>query len=515
MENKVTFIIHRYNPESNNEPYIQEYKIDFVAGQTILEALREIKATIDSSLSFRCSCGHGICGSCAMEINGRNILTCEAPIFDHLSDENVIIVKPLKNTEVVRDLVIDEQKFWEKYEDIVPWLVPTEKVPDKEFLVSPELIEDLYCAEHCILCGVCYYQCPAIINDPNFLGPHSLLKSFLRSNDPRDVYKQERLNRINSIWQCTTCYACESHCPKGLKPSYAIKQLRKDLVEENMIPETIENAFVNTFESNNPFGLDPSERAMWVKDLNLHNDLRDEKDYLYFACCSICFDPNLHPIGSCLINTLSRIGLSIGSLGTDEICCGSEINRMGEKILFESIMNLNLELFSQIEAKAIVTSSPHCFDAFKNSYNTLPMRVMHYTELVAQLLSQGELKFTKSIPRTITYHDPCYLGIQNDIYDEPRFVINQIPGVTFKEMEHNRETSICCGGGGGKLWIENKNRGLGSAEFRILEAKEIGAEVIATSCPFCHSMLNDALKSLHMESEITVKDIMEIVYEAL
>ena len=202
-------------------------------------------------------------------------------------------------------------------------------------------------------------------------------------------------------------------------------------------------------------------------------------------------------------------------LGQEESCCGSEVRRLGEAGLFEMLVEENLELWNAYGVKKVVTTSPHCYNTLKNDYPADVLELTHYTELIAQLLNDGRLSFQGELKKTVTFHDPCYLGKHNQIFEAPRAVLKHIPGLKLVEMDRSRERSLCCEGGGGRMWLEGTNIEERLAHQRVQEAIDSGAEILATACPFCVLTLEDAVKIRGLEDQIQVVDIMELVAQVL
>ncbi len=225
-----TVRVQRFNPDTDRKPYLQEFQIEVTQGMTILDALHKIKHEQDGSLTFRRSCRHAICGSCAMCVNGQNMLVCEKPLKDHLDHRGRITIRPLPYLPIIKDLVVDRTLFWEQYLRVKPWLIPPEDVPEKEFRVSPAEVAALRDAEKCIMCGACYSSCQVVALTKKYIGPHALLKAFLRVMDPRDSIPGERLADVagdDGVYRCHTIFNCIDACPKNLNPTAAIETLRK------------------------------------------------------------------------------------------------------------------------------------------------------------------------------------------------------------------------------------------------------------------------------------------------
>jgi len=216
-----------------------------------------------------------------------------------------------------------------------------------------------------------------------------------------------------------------------------------------------------------------------------------------------------------MVKVMDAAGIQLGTLGKEETCCGSEVRRMGEVGLYEMMVEDHTKILNTAKTSQIITASPHCFDVYQNHYPDLDIATEHYTQFIARLISDGRLIFNKNIEKVVTYHDPCYLGIQNKIFDQPRSILQSIPGVELIEMERSRETSLCCGGGGGRMWFEGHQSGAHLSHERVREALTTGAHILATACPFCLNMLDDAIKTMGVDDQIEIKDIMELVFEAI
>lgn len=236
MTQTVTVKIKRYNPDTDKKPYWKDYTIELTEDKTVLDALEEIKANQDGSLTFRRSCRHAICGSCAMMVNRRNTLVCTTPLKAVVNDgglfaaKDTVTIEPLPYLPIIKDLVVDRSAFWEQYQAVKPWLMPPDVVPEKEYRMSQEEVEAMEQAETCIMCGACYSSCPVVAGNKNYLGPHAMLKTFLRVMDPRDQVPEERLDMIanaNGAFRCHQVVNCIDACPKGLNPAKAIATLGK------------------------------------------------------------------------------------------------------------------------------------------------------------------------------------------------------------------------------------------------------------------------------------------------
>ena len=355
----------------------------------------------------------------------------------------------------------------------------------------------------CIQCGKCTGGCPVSIKSP--LNIRKVIRESVVREDLHDFF-----NRLE-IWDCTTCSTCAIRCPRGLRPVDAIIGLREMMVEEGRIEKTIIDALDGAYKYGNPWGRAKNKRAEWAQDLEIENALEmDPGQILYFVCCAASYDPRVQSVAKSLVTVLRAAGVNFGILGNKEVCCGSEIRRMGEVGLFEMLMEENMKNFEKVAPQTIVTTSPHCMNALKNDYEDLDSEVQHYSQFVWRLIEDGKLSFTTEVPMKVTYHDPCYLGKQNGVFDEPRNVLKSIPGIEFIEFGRCRENSLCCEGGGGRMWMEGTNLGKRLSEIRVEDALEMGVEAIVTACPFCLLTLEDAVKTTGNEEKIKVIDLMEL-----
>lgn len=231
MKSKTATVrIQRFNPDVDEKPYLQEFQVEATPDTTLLDAMDWVKANVDGSVTFRRSCRHAICGSCAMNVNGRNMLVCNQPLDRHLDRKGRVTIRPLPYLPIIKDLVVDRTTFWEQYLRVKPWLIPPDDVPQKEFRVSPEEVAALNNAEKCIMCGACYSACQVVALNKEYIGPHALLKAFLRVLDPRDSATEERLAEVaghDGVYRCHTIFNCIDACPKDLDPTRAIETLRQ------------------------------------------------------------------------------------------------------------------------------------------------------------------------------------------------------------------------------------------------------------------------------------------------
>ena len=362
----------------------------------------------------------------------------------------------------------------------------------------------------CVQCGKCTGGCP--VSTRSALNVRHLVAQGLRLHTFQGIENREE------IWECTTCSTCEDRCPKGVSCLELILKMRSFLVEKGRIQSSMRDALESTFKQGNPWGKAKQKRADWAKGLKVENIEKNKAEILYYVGCTPAYDPRVQKVAKALVQCLHRAEVEFGILGTEEKCCGSEIRRMGEEGLFEMLVEDNLNVFKKYPLRLIITTSPHCYNVLKNEYPNLNCQVQHYTQFVARLIDEGKLSFNRSWngeELLVAYHDPCFLGKQNGVFEEPRKILQNIPGIKLVEFDRSKERSLCCGGGGGRIWTESKRSYERLAETRVKEAVELGVQVIATACPFCLLTLEDGVKTTGYENSLRVMDIMELVAEAL
>lgn len=326
----------------------------------------------------------------------------------------------------------------------------------------------------------------------------------------------------NLLFSCTTCrkcvLACEETCV-GVDLLDAIDKGRQLFIEEMIGPMPQQKKPLEFSERyGNPYGMLPSERKEWMKGLGVPNFSRGVGlEVLLYIGCTAPHDSRVADMARAVIKLLEKAQVQFGIL-EDEVCCGCPASRLGEQVLFEDLTQKNLNQFKSLGVKRIVTLSPHCFDTFINKYPKEEMqgiKIQHYSQFLADLIEQKRLVFNSRIERKVTYEDPCYLGRHNDIYEEPRKVLNSILGIEFIEFRRSRADSLCCGGGGGRMWADFEAERERLANIRVREALDVGAEIIVTACPFCLINIEDGIKSVNVEDSLKVKDLAELMLEAI
>jgi len=358
----------------------------------------------------------------------------------------------------------------------------------------------------CLQCGTCTSVCPW--NLVSSYSPRQILRHLAMKSGSEQSVDQ-------AVWSCVTCNACGVNCPRGIEIIDVMKSVRGLNVSSGRIPEYFEFPLDSLRVNGNPWGGVREKRLEWAGDLTIP-PLMAEHDYCLFTCCTTAYDASNRKAGQALPQLLEYAGISFGTLGAEESCCGDQAHKIGAAEIFSELALKNTELFLRAGVKKILTTSPHCLNAFKNNYAELKASVgsEHYTELLDRLLLEGRLRPTLEVAGTVTYHDPCYLGRHNSIYKAPRRILQSIPRLKLVEMANNRESSLCCGGGGGGAWSDD-TPGQNFGVLRIKEALRTGAEVLTTACPYCIRMLNKGVKELGVENQVVVKDIAELLLQSV
>ena len=359
----------------------------------------------------------------------------------------------------------------------------------------------------CYQCGKCDTVCPW----------NRVRKFFLRR-----MINQAKFGVVpfesEDLWLCATCRNCVQRCPRGVEIIDVMRAMRRLLVPDGVVPASIPNlrgVMTSIASVGNPLRQEPEARANWAKDLSV-KPFTEGTETLYFPCCVPSYDPRLKKVAQATASLFIQAGVDFGILGSKENCCGESVRKVGNEDLFKRLARENIKAFIENGVKKIVASSPHCYHTFKNEYPEFKVNfeVAHVSQYIFQLMKEGRLKPTKEYAKKVTYHDPCYLGRHNGIYDEPREILKKIPGLELREMAEVREESLCCGMGGGRVWMETA-KGERFSDLRLEQAIGVGAEVLATSCPYCISQFEDSRLTLKDSEAIQIKDITEILQEVI
>lgn len=413
--------------------------------------------------------------------------------------------KAYENPNVVVD-GIDVSGHWTRmFEDRVIW--------DYDLSVL-ETIRDIPGAEsfaHCFQCAKCTGVCPV---------------GTVADFSPRKVSRRVQLGidlfESHDLWLCTTCANCLRVCPKQVNMVEIMPALREKAILDGNGPAELQEAFEKTFRYGNPLGEPPRKRALWAKDagvdVRVMKEHKQPVDVLWFVECY----PSYHPRGRDASRAMARIfnalGVDFGILGPEEKCAGDSQRLAGEQGLFEMLAEDNIATLGKYEFKRIVVTDPHALNAFKKEYPKFggEFEVLHYTQFLAPIVDR--INFKRSLDYTVTFHDPCYLGRHNGEYEAPRRLLTAIPGLRVVEMDHCKYNSFCCGGGGGGMWMDGYTRDHTEerlSEKRVKEAVEAEADVLVVACPYEVSRFEDAVKSTGNDGKLVVRDIAELLDEAM
>jgi Fe-S oxidoreductase len=414
---------------------------------------------------------------------------------------------------------------------LTPLDLDLERMQEGEAHLGAATVEDLTWKEildtySCTECGRCQDVCPAW-NTGKPLSPKLIvmnLRDHLFEKGPEILaakrgggdYQRIALNpgviEDQVIWDCTTCGACMEECPVDIEHVDHIVDMRRNLVmAESRFPQEAGTLLRNLESSANPWGQNQSQRAAWADGLEV--DILQEgpaPDYLYWVGCAGSFDDRAKKISVAVAGVLRAAGVSFAILGPRELCNGDPARRIGNEYLFQDLARRNVETLNAASVTTIVANCPHCFNTLKNEYPDFGghYRVVHHTELIAQLLAEGRLPGGRELERVVTYHDPCYLGRHNGIYDQPRDILDSLSGTSTREMPRHRARGFCCGAGGSRMWME-EHLGKRVNVERTEEAIATGADTIGVACPYCLIMLDDGAKA--KGGNLEVADVAQIV----
>lgn len=400
----------------------------------------------------------------------------------------------------------------------------------------------------CTECGRCQTQCPAYISGKP-LNPKKIIvdlrHELFDTGENMIIERAEALQKTNSgvatldveeavaetvehpliervyekeeIWACTTCMACVQACPVLIEHVDKIVDVRRHLVMmEADMSEQVVLTFNNIENQGNPWGIGSSSRGDWAEGLDVKTMAeKPDAEYLYFVGCAASYDDKNKKVARAFVKILQEAGLDFAILGSEETCNGDPARRIGNEYLYQAQAKQNIETMNGYNVKKVITACPHCFNTIKNEFIQFGgnYEVIHHTELIYQLIQSGKIKPQKTLDSTITYHDSCYLGRYNQIYDAPREILKSIPGVKVVEMERSRDTGLCCGAGGGRMWME-ETIGERINEIRAQEAIDVKPDIVASACPFCKTMISDGLNAKGAENTPNL-DIAEILEKSL
>jgi len=353
----------------------------------------------------------------------------------------------------------------------------------------------------CYQCGVCTAICP--------------LSSTGKSPSVRKLVRSAQVGLMtasNDAWLCTTCKQCEITCPRGVPIVDVLHALRTIAFFERKAPQKLEELLWKVYESSNPWGETKATRARWAEGLNI-KDAMEGADVLLYVGCASSYDPRLQRIARAVASILEAAKVNFGILKTQEKCCGDAVYQTGEDAFLEELITENVASFRKTKASVVVSISPHCFNIFKTLYPKYgaDFRAVHYSEFLAELLDAGKINLTRRLEQTVTYHDPCYLSRYHGIEEPPRKLLESIKGLKLLEMTNTKQNTLCCGGGGGRMFQESEGDRL--SNIRIREAAETGAQTLASACPYCIQNFEDGIKT--QGKSMQVSDVAELIASSM
>ncbi len=365
----------------------------------------------------------------------------------------------------------------------------------------------------CYECGRCMGACPLnmleTINYPTYQFPDLIRLGAILCSEDKETVCQE----TNEVFRCVGCDSCLYECPRKVNISNILRSARRIMIDFGSYPAELKGLISRLTSNNNPLGEPQEKRKDWASGLEIKS-YDGTPENLLFVCCITAYDNRGKNVVRSIAQILQKSGVGFGIASENESCCGEAIRRAGGEKVFQLLFNNNLKSFKELKVKRTITISPHCHTIFNTEYkNHYDFKPFHYTQIISEQLKTGKLKPTKPFNKTVVYHDPCTLGRQSGIYEEPREILKSIPGLKLVEVQFfNRKNSICCGAGSMGLWREYANEER-LVNLRLKQLLATGAEVIAVACPYCLQMFEETLKS--MDTNVRVLDIAEILYESV
>ena len=351
-------------------------------------------------------------------------------------------------------------------------------------IVAPfkEVIDEIKAAggeafKYCFQCGLCDSVCPW-----NRVRQFSIRRIIREATFGLTEIEGE------DIWRCTTCGRCPEQCPRGVKQIDVGVSIRRVATEYEVFPASVRparTARASLISEGNPLQGERDKRADWARDLGV-KPFEEGMEALYFVGCYLSYDPRMKKVAAATAAILEAAGVDFGILGNRENCCGESIRKIGSEKVFKNLARENIKTFIDNGVRKILVSSPHCYHTFKNEYPEFMVNfeVVHAAQFLLELIHAGRIAISGTYEKKVTYHDPCYLGRHNGIFDEPREILRRIPGLTLLDMADSGDASLCCGGGGGRIWMDTP-KGERFSDIRLEQARDIGARVLVTACPYC------------------------------
>jgi len=506
------FRISRYET-GDEEPHYVSYDVPYQDGMRVLDALNYIHDNIDGTLAYRWVCRAGQCGSCGIRVNGMACLACQEEVD---KTQDVITLDPLPLFPVIKDLIVDLDKGYDKLYAAEPYLKRSDDTTSQRE-IGDEAFQQLKTFRGCIECWCCVASCP-VVNQiwDDYFGPIVMRKLCELDIDPRDLGERVELAVNEGLYNCTTCRNCWAVCPENIElPEKAVEKLRARAVREGKGPLEGHKQLVRSIDNyKNPWVMPRSRRAKWAKGLNIPS----KGKLMFFAGCS----PSLllgDRLPYNIVVVLRRLGFEVAYLGKDEICCGSPLLKVGEEDLYRELAQNNIKLMQEKGVKTIVTTCAGCHKSwavdYKEFFGDYGIEVRHVTEILWDAYKEGKFHFRDLEENNIriSYHDPCHLGRGSGIYDAPRNLIDAIPGMEFVETPRNRENSHCCGSGGGvKTAKPDVALKVGSERVHMFEKLDV--KYVITCCPWCEQHIDDSIRYSDSDLGLT-KDLIEIIEKTM
>ena len=357
----------------------------------------------------------------------------------------------------------------------------------------------------CMQCGLCSGLCPWPAVDSPFR-----TRNLIRMGQ----MGLEGFESDEILYACTTCRLCVENCPRQVAIIDVVRAMRAMIAESGGGPQMLRTIMGSIHSKGNPWSEERDKREKWTEGQDVPR-FEAGTEYFLSVCCTSAYDPRSQAIARALNRVLKAAGVSFGIIGNEESCCGETLRKMGDEEQFGGLVQKNIDLFNAKGVKKIITTSPHCYATFSQEYPDFggEFEVMHYTQLLEQLVTEGKLKFSKPLGKKAIYHDPCYLGRHTKVYEAPRALLKAM-GAELMEFDRNRNLAVCCGGGGGRLWMEAEPEQRFSTH-KMREADAKGAQVLATACPYCINMFTDSAKGENLDEKIAVMDLAEMAAECL
>ncbi len=386
----------------------------------------------------------------------------------------------------------------------------------KTFFTSLYELKDGERIRTCLQCGTCSGVCPFgyIMKFP----PGKMIGA-LRA----EIFDQ--VIKADSVWMCISCNACAAFCPSNIPITAALMtRAKEEMLLAGNIPTELQAAMENTQRYGNPLGESPRKRADWTAgiqpEVNILSKSRQPVDVLWFVGDYASYHSRMQPVTKAFAKILNALGVKFGILGTEEFSDGDSQRLAGERGLFEMVAQKNGQLFKKYKFNEIITTDPHAFNAIKNEYPSLGIKypVRHYTQFLFERLEQLKPLMKKEVKARVAFHDPCYLGRVNGVFDEPRALLAAIPGIELVELSHQRMNSLCCGGGGGGMWLDGfqwEKAHTRLSEWRVREAMAVNADILAVACPYEPPRFEDAVKTIENAGQLKVREIAELIAESM